>query len=378
MKKILFISHQNSLSGAPLVLLYFMQWLKRNHEDYQIDLLVLNEGKLSVDFKSLVKKYYSINDLNSKLIFQNQFPLFMKVRVDKHLNKMLLKKIKKEDYDIIYANTVGALGIASKLKENSNSELVLHIHELSTVIKQILPDFKKLKGNVDKFIAVSDLVKNELSEKWDVETRKIKRVYEFSKVVNAIPIKKNNSEEFIVSGCGYVDWRKGTDLFLQVARLIHSRKHNRTIKFIWIGKLSLADRLVIEADIKKMGLEDFVDFIGEVPNPHDYLKNCDVFLMSSREDPFPLVCIEVAMLNKPIICFDKATGIAEIIKNGGGFVVPYLEVEKMADKVEYYLNNPEMKYQDGFINQQNFSNFTPDKMCPEIFDFLETYESQLV
>ncbi len=370
MKKILFISHQNSLSGAPLVLLYFMQWLKHNHSNYQIDLLVLNEGKLSADFKSIVKNYYSINNLKSKFIFQNQLPLFMKVRVDNLLNKILLKKIKKENYDIIYGNTIGVLSIASKLKENSSSELVLHVHELSTVIKQILPDFKKLKNNVDKFIAVSDLVKNELCEKWDVETYKIKRVYEFSKVAKGVQIKKNNSEEFVVCGCGYVDWRKGTDLFLQVARLIHSKKYDRKIKFIWIGKLSLTDRLVIEADIKKMGLINFVDFIGEVSNPHDYLENCDVFLLTSREDPFPLVCIEVAMLNKPIICFDKATGIAEIIKNGGGFVVPYLEVEKMADQLELYLNNQDTINSDGKINEQNFANFTPEAACPKIFNYL--------
>ncbi len=370
MKKILFISHQNSLSGAPLVLLYFMQWLKQNHSNYQIDLLTLNEGKLSADFKSNVKNYYSINNLKNKLIFQHQLPLFIKVRVDNILNKMLLKKIKNENYDIIYGNTVGVLPIASKLKENSNSELVLHVHELSTVIKQILPDFKELKNNVDKFIAVSDLVKNELSEKWNVETQKIKRIYEFSKVEKTIHIKKNNPEEFVVCGCGYVDWRKGTDLFLQVARLIHSKKYDIKIKFIWIGKLSLADRLVIEADIKKMGLIDFVDFIGEVSNPHDYLENCDVFLLTSREDPFPLVCIEVAMLNKPIICFDKATGIAEIVKNGGGFVVPYLDVEKMTNKVEYYLNNRDAINSDGKINEQNFANFTPETACPKIFNYL--------
>lgn len=370
MKKILFISHQNSLSGAPLVLLYFMQWLKQNHSNYQIDLLALNEGKLSVDFKNVVKNYYSINNLNNKLIFQNQFPPFIKVRIDKLLNKILLKKVKKENYDIIYGNTVGVLPIASKLKENSNSKLVLHIHELSTVIKQILPNFEELKNDVDKFIAVSDLVKNELSEKWSVENQKIKRIYEFSKVGKDVQIKKNNSEEFIVCGCGYVDWRKGTDLFLHVARLIHSKKYDINVKFIWIGKLSLSDRLVIEADIKKMGLIDFVHFIGEVLNPHDYLENCDVFLLTSREDPFPLVCIEVAMLNKPIICFDKATGIAEIIKNGGGFVVPYLEVEKMAEKVEYYLNNRDAVNRDGKINEQNFANFTPEIMCPKIFAYL--------
>ncbi|SFD72787.1 glycosyltransferase family 4 protein [Flavobacterium phragmitis] len=374
MKKILFISHQNSLSGAPLILLYFIQWLRKNCSNYQIDLLVLSEGKLSGDFKKSVKNYYSINDLKNKLIFQNQYPSFLKVKIDNLLNSLFIRKLKKENYDIIYGNTIVTLPIASKLKENSKSELVLHVHELSTVINLLLPNFKKLKNSVDKFIAVSDLVKNELSEKWDVEAHKVKRIYEFSKVEGIEQIKKNDTEEFVICGCGHVDWRKGIDLFIQVANYVISTNTNKKVKFIWIGKVSLNDKLVIEADLQKMGLFDFVDFIGEILNPHEYLKKCDVFLLTSREDPFPLVCIEVGLLGKPIICFDKATGISEILVRGGGFVVPYLQIDKMVEKVRYYIENPELVYKDGLLNQQNFSNFTPDLICPQIFDFLETFE----
>lgn len=376
MKKILFISHQNSLSGAPLVLLYFMQWLKQNHANYQIDLLVLNEGRLSDDFKKISRNYYSFSSLENKFILHNQIPPSFKVRIDKILKKRFLDKVRNNKYDIIYANTVATLPVARELKEGSKSELVIHVHELSTVINQILPDFENLKNFGDKFIAVSDLVKNELTEKWGIENQKIKKIYEFSKVEKFDQLQKNISEEFVVCGCGYVDWRKGTDLFIQVARCIQKKKYNRKVKFVWIGKVSYNDRLIIEADLNKMGLSDFVDFVGEVLNPHDFLKNCDVFLLPSREDPFPLVCIEVGMLGKPIICFERATGISEIVVTGGGFVIPYLDIDTMAEKVNYYINNPEVMYEDGLVNQRNFSNFTPDKISPEIFDFI--YEDQII
>jgi glycosyltransferase involved in cell wall biosynthesis len=371
MKKILFISHQNSLSGAPLVLLYFMQWLKLNHSNYQVDLLVLNEGKLSDDFKKVCCNYYTFSDLDNNFIFHQQLPLFFKRRVDDFLRKRFLRKIRNNKYDKIYANTVASLSTACLLKKGLNSELIVHVHELGTVINQILPNFKTLKGFGDKFIAVSDLVKIDLSEKWEVEIEKVKRIYEFSKVEKIELSKKKISEEFVVCGCGYVDWRKGTDIFIQIAKYIHSKNYKRKIKFVWIGKINFADRLVIEADIKKMGLIGFVDFVGEVPNPHDFLKSCDVFLLTSREDPFPLVCIEVGMLGKPIVCFERATGISEILTTGGGFVVPYLDIDKMAGKVEYYINNPHKIYEDGYVNQQSFSNFTPEKICPEIFAFLD-------
>jgi glycosyltransferase involved in cell wall biosynthesis len=370
MKKILFISHGNSLSGAPLVLLYFMQWLKHNHKNYQIDLLVLNEGTLSPDFRNVTDNYYSISSLERKFLFQKQLPFSLKKRVDYFLKKRFFKGLRNNSYDIIYANTVATLQIASKLKDSSKCELVLHVHELNTVINQIAPNFKDLKNTVDKFIAVSGLVKDNLITKYAIESEKIKMIYEFSKVEKVVINQKKGEDDFLVCGCGYVDWRKGTDLFIQVARHLVFNKRNRKIKFIWIGKISLEERIIIEADIEKMGLTDYVSFVGEQLTPHTILKDCDVFLLPSREDPFPLVCIETAMLGKPIICFDKATGITEILKNGGGYIIPYLEVEKMADKVEHYMNNPEEIYHDGLVNQKNFLNFTPDKVCPEIFDFL--------
>lgn len=371
MKKILFISHENSLSGAPLILLYFMQWLRHNHKNYQIDLLVLNEGKLSEDFRKVAQNYYSIKSLDEKKIFLNQLPFSAKKKINSFLKTRFLNKLRDNNYDIIYANTVATLKMAVELKKTAKSELVLHVHELNTVINQIVPNFKDLKSEVNKFIAASELVKDNLTTKWNIQAEKIKRIYEFSKVENVSPQEKKIDNDFLVCGCGHVDWRKGTDLFIQVARDLILNKNRKNVKFIWIGKISSQDRNIIEADIDKIGLTNYISFVGEQSNPHKILKNCDVYLLPSREDPFPLVCIEAAILAKPIICFEKATGIAEIVKSGGGFVVPYLDTERMAEKVEFYLNNNDEMFNDGMICKQKFQDFTPDKLCPEIFDFLD-------
>lgn len=61
--------------------------------------------------------------------------------------------------------------------------------------------------------------------------------------------------------------------------------------------------------------------------------------MISREDPYPLVNLEVAALAKPIICFRNSGGSQEFVENDAGFIVSYLDVEKMADKIIYLFNN---------------------------------------
>lgn len=93
--------------------------------------------------------------------------------------------------------------------------------------------------------------------------------------------------------------------------------------------------------------------------------------MTSKEDSFPLVYIEVGMLGKTIICFDKATGNQEVLENGGGTVVPYLSIERMAEAVVQYYNDEKLLKKDSIIAKEVFKGFTPKQKCPEIFSILK-------
>ena len=94
--------------------------------------------------------------------------------------------------------------------------------------------------------------------------------------------------------------------------------------------------------------------------------------MTSREDPFPLVCIEQAMFETPIICFSDATGTEEVLKNGGGKIVPYLDIEAMGNAIKQYYDNPDQMINDGKKAKELFSEFTPEEKCPEIFKIINS------
>ena len=181
----------------------------------------------------------------------------------------------------------------------------------------------------------------------------------------------SNKKQFIIGASGTTRWRKGDDLFLQVARYLTTKYPAINCRFIWVGKILPERAAMIQGDIEKLGLTDKVTFVGEQANPHTFYQDFDVFLITSREDPFPLVCIEVGMLGKPIICFQGATGTEEVLKNGGGFIVPYLDTEAMAEKVKYYYNHPEKNEVDGALNKEQFSVFTPEIICPKILKVIE-------
>jgi len=68
------------------------------------------------------------------------------------------------------------------------------------------------------------------------------------------------------------------------------------IHFLWVGYAGDADdqqRLIHDSILAGVG--NRVHWTGEVSDPGRYFSEFDLFAMVSREDPFPLVCLEAAL-----------------------------------------------------------------------------------
>ncbi len=374
--KILFITHDTSRTGAPYVLLQFMSWVKENKKEVFIDCLALKEGSIIEEFKKNSHNFYSLKSWLNKYRVLN----FL-LRQLNHLlrtnflisDSVVFKKLGLGKYDLIYANTAvtAQAGISIKSYSGGKSKVLVHIHELPLIINLLIPDFNEVAPLVDHFLAVSKLTEDSLKKFWNISPARITQIYAFS-VLRGELVSPALKPYFVVCAAGYVHWRKGDDVFLQVARIVTENNPDKNIVFKWVGEIPFKEKLILEQDIKKLGLQDKVIFLGEKENPLPYINEADIFLLPSREDPFPLVAIEAGMLGKPIICFDKATGISEIIEVKGGFVVPYLNTEKMAEKVVFYYNNPIEREKDGMINKDQFSVFIPENICPKVFQVVES------
>ena len=92
--------------------------------------------------------------------------------------------------------------------------------------------------------------------------------------------------------------------------------------------------------------------------------------------PFPLVCIEAGYLGKPIICFDNAGGIPEMLAEGGGKVVDYLDNEAMADAVIEYYSDRDMLAKDGKYIQNKVQEYDVSKQAQRIWDIIKEVSGQ--
>ncbi len=140
-----------------------------------------------------------------------------------------------------------------------------------------------------------------------------------------------------------MNWRKGFDLFVQLALLVRGRAAptDSPVYFAWLG--GTEGRLVGEEfahDVGRAGLADRVFALGAKADPVPWIAGFDVLALTSREDPYPLVCLEAAAAGVPTVCFDRAGGMPEFVAGDCGRAVPYLDLPAMAEAVLDLLGDP--------------------------------------
>ncbi len=64
------------------------------------------------------------------------------------------------------------------------------------------------------------------------------------------------------------------------------------------------------------GSDDTVSIVDAIPDLEPIYRLADLFLLSSRLDPLPNVAIDAALRGIPVVCFEGATGIADLLAQG--------------------------------------------------------------
>ena len=148
----------------------------------------------------------------------------------------------------------------------------------------------------------------------------------------------------VVLSCGYMSLRKAPDVFIALAGKIVSNPAHQHIHFVWLGGYELEVMNWVKSDVEKMGLTPNVHFVDFVDDPAPFFAGADIFVMPSREDPFPTVVLEAMDNGVPTIAFDNAGGIPELLTDGCGIIVPYLDVDAMQREILALLED-EKRYQ---------------------------------
>ncbi len=117
-----------------------------------------------------------------------------------------------------------------------------------------------------------------------------------------------------------------------------------------------ADRLYLIGDgeekqrirtmIGEMGLSEQVSLIDATQHLEPYIKQFDVFVLTSKFESFSLVLLEAMYLECPVIVFSDSGGAAELVKKTqGGFVAT--DQDDLVTKISYLLQNHSIRQKLG-------------------------------
>lgn len=224
------------------------------------------------------------------------------------------------DYAISYAQGVPTFYVVDKVKAKKKFAWVNVSYRLQgedrTFQRRYYEQYKKI-------VTVSQSAREVFLETFPEFKKKIEVIYDI------------NSSSFITQMAnlegGYNDKFNGIRI-LTIGRLAHQKGYEmaiesckqlkeRGVNFRWyaLGIGPLKEK--IQSYIKQNHLEDTFILLGVDPNPYPYIKQCDIYVQTSRYEGFGLAIAEARMLNKPVVTTNFDAVYNQMVQEKNGLVV---------------------------------------------------------
>jgi len=223
----------------------------------------------------------------------------------------LVKFIKKEKIDIIHPNSRVTQFLGFLLYKFTKVPYISTFHGFYRKSRAR----KQLKFEGLRTIAVSNNVKNHLSQDLNIREDKIRVVYNGVSREEFDGRKKTKTDygftksDFIVGILGRISEEKGHFLAVEAFKLL-SYNHDNTY-LVMSGKGKLEEEL--KTLIKLTDIENKTRFFDI--EAKDFLDILDILIVPSKKEGFGYVIIEAFLKGIPVIGFNTGA-ISEIIKNG--------------------------------------------------------------
>ncbi|MDI9880164.1 glycosyltransferase family 4 protein [Flectobacillus longus] len=357
-QNILFVGHDANRAGSQILLLRFLKLLK-SYGKVKFSVLLKHDGPLVQEYESIAPTYLLHQEKTIGLKNQILQKIKSKLGQTSTEKSHVWQTLASQKFDLIVSNTFTNGDIFEELSQ-LNIPIYSYIHELRMGIEMYNGSQQAINNTLrctQKFIACANSVKQNLMQQFEIPEQKIdilcsllpESAQDYHISSTKVDTLKQElgipQDAFVVGGMGTIDLRKGTDLFVQLAHILQQQN----IYFLWIGgSHSQNDFKIFSIDSQRLGLHN-IRFVEAVSNPLDYLAVFDIFALTSREDPYPLVVLEAALLQKPMVCFENAGGAQDLIETDAGIIVPYLSLNAMANAIVSIKENPACRLQMGKV-----------------------------
>lgn len=247
----------------------------------------------------------------------------------------------KDEIDVIHAHDwlTYLAGIAAK--ELTGKPLVIHVHATSfdrssddKIDTRVYDIERKGMEAADCVMAVSDLTRNIVINRYDIDPSKVVTVHnavDFSGREN-LEVERGVKDK-VVTFLGRVTFQKGPEYFIEAAAKVLKRSDN--VRFVMAGSGDMLNRCIHH--VARLGISDRFHFTGFLrgADVQKMFALSDVYIMPSVSEPFGISPLEAMRSNVPTI-ISKQSGVAEVLKYA--IKVDFWDVDAIADAIYGLLN----------------------------------------
>lgn len=344
MKKICFIITSLGGGGAERVALNLLNNL--DLKKFEVHVILTNQDG---NYCKELRKEIGVSILNIKR------SRYAGMRIKAELEKLKPKIVLTFSIEL---NTIVGLFVAPFFK----NEIVFISREINVLSKVKLNFIRKILlklayKNSSKIVSQSNDMTEDLKKYLNITEEKI---YQISNPIDCEKIveKFKGENPFIDSSkknilcAGRLELQKGFDLLIESFSEVNN--NNYILNIIGDG----SEREKLEKLCVEKNIQNKVKFLGFQENPYIYMKNADLFILSSRYEGFPNVLLEAGYCGLYSIVNDCKGGIREIINNSTKG-----DVIDITNSIQ--LENALLKFENKNINREKISKLIEDKYSSE-------------
>jgi len=362
-KKVLVIAHGKRLYGGGEISNHaLMKYLKKKGLEVRI---VLPATKDTADARCLkVLKddnipYYFATDYGW---IDNEAAAYNSYQAVYHINNI----IAEYHPDVVMTNTIVVpWGALSAAMNNIPHLLIVREPKQGGPVGKIYELYKKgnfIKDFSETVMANSMANIQYLKNYLDIDANLF---YSFVDTSN-IKITGSSDNTRIVSISHFEDKKNQMELLRAV--LILKEKYHIKNQVVLIGEYSSQYGEEVKEFIKNNGLSKLVSLSGYAPNPWQLVNSNDLIVLCSKAESIGRVAIEAEKLGIPIV-FSDNPGHQEVAAAGGGILYKLGDVNDLAKKIHYALENyPSIQKDAAIIKVKITKNLSEENCCRSVYD----------
>lgn len=204
---------------------------------------------------------------------------------------------------------------------------------------------RKYYAHVDGIYSISNVCIEALKEVFPEYAHKVRMMENISspKLIHQLaeePITIKRKHRYVLTSLGYVCKRKGSEIAVEVARMLKEAQ----IDFEWwfIGKIQ--NDMDYRVYVKQHGLENNVKFLGVQSNPYPFLKEADIYVHLAKYEGKSIALDEVKILCKPVVVTNFST-VHDQFEDGVNASICEMNAESAYQKVLDLIHNQDLRQQ---------------------------------